>query len=66
LLRYQELAVENYGCASECLANERISCVKNLGNFFLRMHRNRAYSEYFNANGRVCNDPAIILGIKKI
>jgi hypothetical protein len=35
LLRYQELAVENYGCASECLANERISCVKNLGNFFL-------------------------------
>jgi len=31
LLRYQGLAVENYGCTPECLVNERIGRVKNLG-----------------------------------
>jgi hypothetical protein len=31
LLRYQGLAVENYGSAPECLANERIRRVKNPG-----------------------------------
>jgi hypothetical protein len=31
LLRYQGLAVEYYGCAPECLANERIRRVKNPG-----------------------------------